>query len=189
MARKRRERGTHGREVERVADPEADPVGPRHDGGEQQLGDVQLEEEGEEGVGVDVERVGPVFGWRWRGWRAEVLVQYVQFSCADSILPRAQEKKGRDSVANLCMKRTAELERTTRLFDLSRGRASHVAGTGSTEPCKQVSSSIRFRQETDKRRREAEQNTHHKVVETSNPIPKKCTRTNEQTVARVRENP
>ena len=69
MARKRRERGTHGREVEGVADPEADPVGPRHDGGEQQLGDVQLEEEGEEGIGVDVERVGPVFGGgRW--WRA-----------------------------------------------------------------------------------------------------------------------
>lgn len=31
--------------------------------------------------------------------------------------------------------------------------------------------------------------THQRVVETSNPIPKKCTRTNEQTVARVRENP
>lgn len=65
MARKR---GTHGREVEGVADPEADPVGPRHDGGEQQLGDVQLEEEGEEGIGVDVERVGPVVRGRW--WRA-----------------------------------------------------------------------------------------------------------------------
>lgn len=51
---------THRREVQRVADPETDPVGPRDDGREEELRDVELEEEREERVGVDVERVRPV---------------------------------------------------------------------------------------------------------------------------------
>ena len=51
---------THRRKVQRVADPKADPVGPRDDGREEELRDVELEEEREERVGVDVERVRPV---------------------------------------------------------------------------------------------------------------------------------
>lgn len=46
-------------EVEGVADPEADPIRSGYDGREDELGDVELEEEGEERVGVDVEGVGP----------------------------------------------------------------------------------------------------------------------------------
>ena len=54
--------GTHSRQVQRVADPQAHPVVPGHDGRQQQLSNVQLQEEREERVGVDVERVRPVGG-------------------------------------------------------------------------------------------------------------------------------
>jgi pSer/pThr/pTyr-binding forkhead associated (FHA) protein len=47
------------RKVQRVPHPQADPIRTGHDRGEEELGNVELEEEGEERVGVDVEGVGP----------------------------------------------------------------------------------------------------------------------------------
>lgn len=48
-----------GSKIERVADPEAHPILPRDNGREDELGHVEVQEEGEEGVGVHVESIGP----------------------------------------------------------------------------------------------------------------------------------
>lgn len=57
---------THRREIQRVANPETDPVRPRDDRREEQLRDVELEEQREERVGVDVEGVRPATRTRRR---------------------------------------------------------------------------------------------------------------------------
>lgn len=63
----RRKRFTHSGEVQCVSDPKAHPITSRHDWCEDELRDVEGEEEGEERVRVDIERVGP-----WRGERVGI---------------------------------------------------------------------------------------------------------------------
>lgn len=51
---------TYSGQVQRVADPQANPIVSRHNRSKQQLGNIQLEKQREERVGVHIERVWPL---------------------------------------------------------------------------------------------------------------------------------